>query len=311
SLYSLSQELSMNLHLPLLLLLSACTVEGGKESSPPQTEDSTPDPQSDEDGDGLVAEFEALVGTSTTSVDTDADGCSDAVEILGYFDPLNPADRPYTGAYPRGPRPDQETLDAIIATSGEAFAKGSLNPNWTLTDQHGQEIELRDFFGQLVVVDLASEWCEPCQEATPYWESFYQEHKEEGVVVIQILLEGQVNNSEPVATRWAENYGVSFPVLVDHSPGDYTVTEVAQYYLDVEGLAYDIPNASAIDRQQIIRDLYHIQLSPTDAVVESLLAEPVPTVQVALPDNAEELRAQLGFTPGSWITPPGLCTTGG
>ncbi len=79
----------------------------------------------------------------------------------------------------------------------------------------------------------------------------------------------------------------------------------------MDGAGYDIPNASAIDRQHIIQDLYHLQLSPSDAVVERLLTDPVPSVEVALPDNAEELRTQLGFTPGSWITPPGLCATGG
>lgn len=266
---------------------------------------------SDVDGDGLDAAFEGQVGTSDQQADSDGDGCSDALEVLGYFDPLDPTDRPYTGGYPRGPRAPASVFDALAEAHGEAFEVGQLNPDWHLVDQHGELVQLRDFYGQVILVDLAAEWCVPCQQATPVLDSNYNELKEEGFVVLQLLLEGVRNNSEPQAERWAEELGASFPVLADYSPGDYTLTEVAQYYLDVPGASYEIPNYSLIDREQVVRELYVYERSPSIEEVRPLLDTPAPELEVLLPDNAEELRAELGLTPGSWVTPASLCEAGG
>lgn len=288
---------------PLFLLTTACTGSPGAAADPVAA---------DVDGDGLDASYEEQVGTSDASADTDQDGCSDVVEVLGYFDPLEPTDRPYTGGYPRGPRPKDAVFDALAEEHGEGFEVGMLNPNWTLTDQHGEEIELRDFYGQVVMVDLASEWCDPCIDAAPILDAFYNDNKERGFVVLQIILEGAVNNSEPKPQRWIEATGVTFPVLADHSPGDYTQTEVAQYYLDVEGLEYSMPNFTLLDRELRITHLYVLgdlseDLDADIALFESALEEPVPAVEPLLPANADALREELGMDPDSQVIPASLC----
>lgn len=296
----------MSLRLPPLLpLLFVAACAGDPADSGEPVGD-------DADGDGLDAAFEEQVGTSDASADSDEDGCSDAVEVLGHFDPLDEDDRPYTGGYPRGPRPSDAVFEALAAEHGEGFEEGLLNPNWTLTDQYGETIELRDFYGQVVIVDLSSEWCGPCQDAAPILDRFYQENRERGFVVLQILLEGLTNNSVPEAESWIEATGVTFPVLVDHSPGDYTQTEVAGNYLDVPGAEYAIPNFTIVDREQRITDLYVLgemsdDLAQDLAMYDRALEQAVPEVESLLPANAEALRAELGMEPGSWVTPASLC----
>lgn len=307
--------------LVLVLLTAACsdggTTDGRTHNTKDVGTDSTPtvDTSADVDGDGLTLGFEQQVGTADDTADSDGDGCSDSVEILGYFDPLDATDRPYTGGYPRGPRAAESVFEQLAADHGEGFEVGQLNPNWTLTDQNGEVVELRDFYGQVVVVDLSSEWCGPCIDAAPVLDSFYRENLERGFVVLQILLEGVENNSEPVPERWIRGTGVTYPVMVDHSPGDYTVTEVAQYYIDVPGASYDIPSFTLIDRQQRITDLYVLgslspDLEPDVSMFREALDVPVPEVETLLPDNAAALRAELGMEEGAWVTPASLCAGG-
>lgn len=285
---------------PLVLLalcaaLAAC--DGGGED---------PDLQADADADGLDNAFEAQVGTDPDRADTDGDGCDDAVEVLTWFDPLVAADRPYQGMYPRGPRPDDAGFAALAEAYGEGFDEGQLNSNWTLLDQHGEEVELYDFFGQVVVVVIGREWCVPCQEDAVELEEFYQEQKDRGFVALQLLLEGVEDDSVPQPDRWAEALGLSYPALGDHSPGDYTQTTVAQHYIDTPGLYYSTPNHTILDRELRTVALYLEARVDTGDLLE-LLEAPVPAVERPQPANADALRAELGLSADTWLVSPEVC----
>ena len=297
------------------LVVVACAKDADKAGD--DTGASVPDMGSeDADLDGLSADFEALVGTSDDEPDTDGDGCGDAVEVLTHFSPTDPDDRPYTGAYPRGLRPSEAYFDSVAAELGEGWTVGELNPNWSLPDQHGEAIELRDFYGQVVLIDISSEWCGPCQEAAPVLEEMYQEWRDQGFVAIQILVEGVVNDAEPAGQRWAEAFDLTYPVVEDYSPGDRYVTEVAQYYIDTPSTSYYIPNFSVIGRDGTIQVLYYYEddtfyIEQLEEVIreifEPLLAEAVPEVDEPMPDNADALRAELGLTEGAWVVDLGVC----
>ena len=265
-----------------------------------------PSVPTDDDGDGLLSDFEAQVGTQPDQADSDGDGCDDALEVLSYFDPLDAEDRPYQGVYPRGPRPDDAAFAEMAETFGAGFDTGQQNTNWTLLDQHGEAVELHDLYGQVVMVLVAREWCEPCQEEVQDLEPFYQTHKDRGFVVLNLMLEGIEDDSPPQTDRWAEHWGLSFPVLGDHSPGDYTQTDAALHYIDTPSLSYDTPNHTLLDRQLRTVTLYDLNQIDTDEIT-ALLDAPVPEVDVHLPENADALRAELGLNPDSWLVSPELC----
>ncbi|MBK9366102.1 MAG: redoxin domain-containing protein [Deltaproteobacteria bacterium] len=265
-----------------------------------------PSAPTDDDGDGLLSDFEAQVGTQPDQADSDGDGCDDALEVLSYFDPLNAEDRPYQGVYPRGPRPDDAAFAEMAETFGAGFDTGQQNTNWTLLDQHGEAVELYDLYGQVVLLLIAREWCEPCQEEAVALEPFYQEHKDRGFVVLNLMLEGIEDDSPPQTDRWAEYWGLSYPILGDHSPGDYTQTEAALHYIDTPGLGYDTPNHTLLDRQLRTVTLYDLNGLDADKI-NGLIDTPVPEVDVLLPENADALRAELGLNPDSWLVSPELC----
>ncbi|MCO4772969.1 MAG: hypothetical protein KDA24_23250 [Deltaproteobacteria bacterium] len=104
----------------------------------------------DPDDDGLTTTFEQSIGTDPFDPDTDGDGFDDGEEHLNYFFADDPTDYPYIGDYPRGPIP--------ASVAGQGWSQGSISNNWTHEDQHGQDLQLHRFYGNVVVVELAAEW---------------------------------------------------------------------------------------------------------------------------------------------------------
>jgi peroxiredoxin len=266
----------------------------------------TKDANADADADGLTDAFEAQVGTLPDQADSDGDGCSDTLEVLTHYRPLDAEDRPYQGLYPRGPRPDEAAFAEMAETFGAGFDVGQQNLNWTLTDQHGEAVELYDLYGQVVLVLIAREWCEPCQAEAQALEPYYQANKDRGFVILNLMLEGIADDSPPQTDRWAEYWGLTYPVLGDHSPGDYTKTIAAQHYINTSSLYYDTPNHSLLDRQLRTVTLYDLQGLDSDEIT-ALIDTPVPEVDVLMPENADALRDELGLDAASWVVSPELC----
>lgn len=286
-------------HTLMFTLLLSFGCDGGSTKE-------TVDPNADADADGLIDTFEASIGTDPDEADSDGDGCGDTLEVLGHFNPIDATDRPYQGLYPRGPRPDDAAFSEMAAAYGAGFEVGQQNPNWTLIDQFGEAVELYDFFGQTVLVVLGREWCGPCQEDAVDLEPFYEANKDRGFVILNLILEGVIDDSPPQTDRWAEELGLSYAILSDHSPGDYTKTEAAQHYIDSPSLYYDTPNHTLLDRELRTVELYAVGAVDTRAV-QAVIDTPAPEVDVLMPENADALREELGLDAASWVVSPELC----
>ena len=271
----------MRLALSLLTLLStlplmACTAM------------INPDP----DEDGLTTEFELSIGTDPELDDTDADGFSDAVEVLTYFSPRNADDHPYEGEYPRGPLMDTDEWDSYTEDAG--WDQNDISKGWKVTDQHGEEIKLKRFFGNVILIDMSAEWCGPCRQATETLDEEYQDRKEDGFVVIQLLTDGlSMGDRSPDGERWIDEFDITFPLIED---GEF---HAAQRY--VPAGSFGIPNYTVIDRNHEIHTWYQAGGQPPLEVIDELLDEDPPSVDYSLPENAEELYEALSIDPNAWI----------
>lgn len=81
---------------------------------------------------------------------------------------------------------------------------------FTLEDMNGAQVDLRQFAGKPIVINLWATWCGPCRVETPQLESLWQKYRDRGVTIIGVSVDDQ-----PDAIRaFAAEYNVSYPMLV-------------------------------------------------------------------------------------------------
>jgi peroxiredoxin len=134
-------------------------------------------------------------------------------------------------------------------------------PELTLTDTHGISHSLTEYRGQVVLINLWATWCIPCTKEMPALQSFYSEHKDNGLVVIA------VNDGEPKADvlQFAKDYDLTFPIWLDPT---YIATEKAFKTMN-------LPSSFVIDRDGAVQWMWvgGISREMLDARIAPLITE--------------------------------------
>ena len=160
-----------------------------------------------------------------------------------------------TGTSSTGARYGPVDLPAEYVTVGLSVSPetGSLAPDFLLEtlnpsaegqapSAEGQagEARLSDFRGQAVVLNFWASWCAPCRKEMPQFVQAYERYKDRGLVVIGLNLQEGSR-----AGKFAEDFGIEFPVLMDRDG------EVGDRYR-VLGL----PTTLFIDREGVVRSVF-------------------------------------------------------
>ncbi len=121
----------------------------------------------------------------------------------------------------RGPANSWFHAPAEHVVEGETgFELGDLAPNITLTDQFGDEVELYQFWGKILVLDVFAEWCVPCRDNAPEGEELWLDA--DGDVVVFAALQQNIDTSPASAagvSRWVDDFELTHPVLADTAHG--------------------------------------------------------------------------------------------
>ncbi|KKB37928.1 thiol-disulfide oxidoreductase ResA [Bacillus thermotolerans] len=90
--------------------------------------------------------------------------------------------------------------------------EGDQAPDFVLTDLSGEKHQLSDYEGKGVFLNFWGTWCEPCKEEMPHMEKLSKEY--EGQVEVLAV---NVGDSELQTKKFAEQYGLTFPIAIDSS----------------------------------------------------------------------------------------------
>jgi len=103
-------------------------------------------------------------------------------------------------------------LPSLMLVAALAFAEmGDVAPDFSLPDQSGATVALKDFDGQVVLINFWASWCGPCREEMPLLDELHKRYAPLGFTMLGV----NVEEDSAAADRFLQGLPVSFPVLYD------------------------------------------------------------------------------------------------
>jgi len=145
----------------------------------------------------------------------------------------------------------------ISAGSGleEAPLRGSLAPNFSLKNLQGEDVELAEYRGRVVLINFWATWCAPCRLEMPAIQARYERYSPDLAV-----LAVDFDEPEQLVRDFVTEFGMTFEVLLD--PG-----AVVQDQYQIRGY----PSSYFVDEDGIIQ-FVHIGIM-TDSQLDGYLGE--------------------------------------
>lgn len=138
--------------------------------------------------------------------------------------------------------------DEIVGPEG-SVGIGELAIDFGLPNQFGGTTTMSDYRGQVILLTLSALWCVPCREQASDAEALYQRLVGEGFITLEVLVDDETIGGDRAtvedAFEWAEEYGITFPVMAD------TQGTVDQIY----GMGA-LPVSVVIDRGFVVRNVF-------------------------------------------------------
>lgn len=131
-------------------------------------------------------------------------------------------------------------LPAVTAHAID-MAPGSQAPTFTLKSLKDKNLSLRDYRGQVVMLNFWATWCGPCRQEMPALNSLYEKYRTAGFVLLGVNVDVEPAN----AVRMVERLKVTYPILFDQD-------KTASVLYQVKAM----PTTVLIDRDGKIR---HVQ----------------------------------------------------
>jgi len=116
---------------------------------------------------------------------------------------------------------------------------GTRAPDYTVYGlEPGDTVAIRDFRGEVVLLNVWATWCAPCEQEMPSMERLYRELGPQGLRVVAV----SVDQADPGTVReWIAERNLSFTVL--HDPSG----RIQQVYQTT-----GVPESFVVDREGVI-----------------------------------------------------------
>jgi cytochrome c biogenesis protein CcmG/thiol:disulfide interchange protein DsbE len=139
---------------------------------------------------------------------------------------------------------------------------GERIPNFTLTTFQGQQINLANLKGKVVVINFWASWCKPCEQEAADLEEAWQHYNQQNDVV---FLGIDYVDTEPEAIAYLKKFNISYtngPDLGTRIAQQFRIQGVPEtYVIDQEGVLQFVQIGPFLSLSQI-RSVVDARLSP-------------------------------------------------
>lgn len=135
-------------------------------------------------------------------------------------------------------------LALIQGVGGDRQAESTIGeaPDFTLEAFDGSTLSLADHEGQPVLLYFWASWCTPCKTEAPLMEKLWAEYRDRGYLFIGM----NIWDSETEARAFAEDYGLTFPLVRDRENKVYL-----DYGVESLPLAFFLQPDLEVDRRHL------------------------------------------------------------
>ena len=134
---------------------------------------------------------------------------------------------------------------ALAALAGCTLPEGSGPPQvgapareYAAATLDGDTVSLGSLRGQVVLLNLWATWCAPCRAETPYLQSVYEEHRDDGFTIVGISMD--TGDAVDAIAMFVEEYEVGYTILHDPKMLGMDLYQVlglpATFLIDREGV---------------------------------------------------------------------------
>ncbi|MFT5679787.1 MAG: peroxiredoxin [Myxococcota bacterium] len=115
------------------------------------------------------------------------------------------------------------------ALAGTGYDIGDIAHDFTILDQHGDPVQLYQFYGQVIVLNVFVEWSYSCQDLTQLAQEMWEDLEDDGFVYLSVMVENTDATPPQVsdAAAWASTFGLTHPVLADTEASQDIYAQVA------------------------------------------------------------------------------------
>jgi peroxiredoxin len=97
------------------------------------------------------------------------------------------------------------------AAQAAEMTPGSQAPEFTLKSLKDKNLSLREFRGQVVMINFWATWCGPCRQEMPALNALYEKYRSAGFVLLGVDVDAESGS----AAQMAGKLKVTYPILFD------------------------------------------------------------------------------------------------
>jgi thiol-disulfide isomerase/thioredoxin len=131
-------------------------------------------------------------------------------------------------------------LFSLALTVGYPQAIGTSAPPFSGTTIDGKVVQLSDYKGSVVLLDIWASWCGPCRQEMPYLIETDKQYRDQGLVILAVNIDKEKQNVDKFISSL--EVAPTFPVILDPE------ARIPQLF-QIKGM----PTTVLIDRSGVVR----------------------------------------------------------